>query len=175
MELAVDKKFSFGLRKASDSDLKLIEEQKNKFNIQFPNRFSILESKNTTTTFVAFNNKRQIVGFVNLLIDGRKEGMVVSLYTRVGYERLGIGQKLLGKANGFFIRNKVTKARLWSSTMAREFYKNHTNYKVSSQLDPNPLLFETELKSNPRKRVKPIKVGPQSPILKKGFGLKRRK
>ncbi len=153
-------KSSFGIRKATLEDLKLIDSQKELFQIKHPKYLNLASKHNNTTTFLAVDPKGQVNGFVTALIEEANVGRILCLYTRKGFERNGIASKLLGKANAFFIRKKIPFARVWSTEEAMLFYKKHSNYRPQTGMLINPAAFEAKLKSNPRKRLK-VRVKPK--------------
>ncbi len=100
---------SIGIKKASPSEIKkLISEiRDNKFNMDDPiaESRSLERSKTRCTTFVAYSGK-EIVGYITIHPPDKltpKLASLEALYLKIGFEKKGIGSKLLGKGSAFSI------------------------------------------------------------------------
>lgn len=163
-------KISIGIRKAQFNDLVNLEVEVKNFNMPHSDTYKILAFAKLETTFIAFEGQK-IVGFVSIRRNAKRhEAEIVALYNRLGYERRGIGSKLLGKATAFAIAKKAKLVALTPGSgnhlvkgrvvqvQSRDFYAR-TPFEPKSPLDEE---YRWKVKR---------KVGVRRPIKRPSFGL----
>jgi ribosomal protein S18 acetylase RimI-like enzyme len=146
------------LGKATLNDLKQLDAEKDNFYMEFSS--NVAKTFPGATVFVAkepYNSitkkgSGKILGYVICGFLGSpgetRVGQIVNVSVRRGYKGRKIGSKLVGKANGFFLKTGIKKAILTSKNAAQLFYKNHSNYY---QRDHTGLQMETRLSRRPAK------------------------
>jgi len=99
-------------------------------------------------------------------------GHITDFSMRKGYDRQGIGSKLLGKAYSFFIKNEVFKVKVWSTSKAEGYYQKQALFKESEK----QFIFEFVPKPNPRKRKKRVRtqLSPQN-VMRKDKLIRRKR
>jgi len=154
----VSTKIPIKIVEATQMDRDEIFRELSAFSMPHPRKFHLMSIE---TVFVA-KHKGKIVGFISILPDGNAMYEISGLYTRLGFDRKGIGSKLLGIANSYFIGVGAKKVVLSpgkgrrlvgdkiEEVWAEEFYKR-TNYEFNKRGYGVPK-FEWFPKPNPRKR-----------------------
>jgi GNAT superfamily N-acetyltransferase len=137
------------------------------------------------TVFVA-KHQGQIVGFLSIFPNGGGQYEISGLYTRLGFDRKGIGSKLLGTANSYFIsvgaKHVVLSPgkgrRLVENKIKEEWaegFYHGTNYSYNKHGYAVPK-FEWYPTRSPRVRkpkIKPPTIQPQN-LLRKDALISRR-
>ena len=103
-----------GIRKATPADLNRIQIDIESFNMPLPELYKVQPFKNETT-FIAFSGKT-IMGFITVQENSLKQIHVEGFYHRLGYDRRGIGSKLLGKVEAYAVAKGLTKITLTPSS-----------------------------------------------------------
>ncbi len=154
--------FSYGLRKITQADRDLIQREIKEFNMPKTGDYVIDKMVNEKERgYVAFSGKK-IIGFVLLQQPGHGILRVDGLYLRTGYEKRGIGSKLLGKANAFAVKTGAKQVRLEAGhgrhivegrekLVASSNFYNKTNLrKVPNALIPIYRWWVQSKKKNPK-------------------------
>jgi GNAT superfamily N-acetyltransferase len=175
-------KIPIKVSEASKDDISLMYRELPSFSMPHPRKFHFMSIE---TVFVA-KHQGQIVGFISILPNGGGQYEISGLYTRLGFDRKGIGSKLLGTANSYFISvgakhvvlTPATGRRLIGNKLIKEwadgFYFG-TNYSYNKHGYGVPK-FEWYPTRNPRVRKPKIKqktIQPQN-LLQKDAMLFRR-
>ncbi len=137
-------KLRFQIRKATKKDLNTIQKQRTLFNMPHSETFVIQRENKPQVGFVAISGKK-IIGFITIQIEPNNNLVITNLYNRIGFERKGIGSKLIGKVNEYAIRIGAKKIRLYPGSgyhlvngkkefsTPNDFYENKTNYKFEKK------------------------------------------
>jgi len=180
----------FGIRKATKTDVEAIQKDIHSFNMETPGRYKVHLTPNETT-FIAFS-KNTILGFITVEETASvKELYIAGLFTRLGYDRKGIGSKLLGKLNAYAVAKGIRRVVLhphWgyiikagkrTKSDSEGFYKK-TNYKRSDSERGFTLKYVWDVKGKQGIRVRtpkqkpPAGLAPQN-LFRKDAMLKRRR
>jgi len=172
----MEEKFKFNITQAKPEDLIKILHEIEHFSMKSPKDYFF---KPTDIVFIA-KNKGKIFGFVTIFPEGHGRYEIASLFTRLGYDRKGMGMKLLGIANSYLIGvqakhvtiNLATGRRLVGKKIvlesAERFY-NRTNYSPTERMGIPK--YEWFPKPNPRVRkpkAKPAITLPKVHLLRHG-------
>ena len=189
---------SIGIRKATKIDLYSIQRERTSFNMPHAETFVTQRETRKQTTFIAFN-KKTIVGFITLVHEANNTLTISDFYNRIGFDRKGIGSKLLGKANAYAVKIGAKKVRLYPGSgyhlvngkkefsTPHKFYEDKTNYKFQKkkkniggvEVNLENFIWEVKRKQTTRKLVpkrKPrIGLAPQNLMRKDRMITRRRK
>ena len=180
----------FGLRKATKADVRAIQKDIHSFNMESPGRYKVQLTPNETT-FIAFS-RNTILGFITVEeTSSVKELYIAGLFIRLGYDRKGIGSKLLGKINAYAVAKGIRRIVLhphYGYSLAggkkiksdSEGFYRKTNYSKSDRTLGATQKYVWEVKGKQGIRVitpiqkPPTVIAPQN-ILRKDAMLKRRR
>ncbi|MFA6065058.1 MAG: GNAT family N-acetyltransferase [archaeon] len=158
------KKIPVKILEATHLDIDEMYRELSSFSILHPRKFHFMSIEKV---FVA-KTEGKIVGFVTILPEGYGKYEINGLYTRLGFDRRGIGSKLFGTANSYLFGvgarhvtlTPASGRRLVGPDMieewAGEFYRK-TNYSYNTRDYPSPK-FEWFPTPNRRKRKPKQKV-----------------
>lgn len=149
------KKLPIRITKATSVDMKKLDGSMNFHLKPLPSK----SSRSSRMTLVA-KHEGQIVGFMELSAKptfGRKQGTIHTLSVRKGYKGMGIGSRLLGRANSHFIKEGFERVLVRPGFSAKKYWPLHTNYSLIEGSIPTEYEWRPKKKS-PRK--KPIQSQP---------------
>ena len=158
----MEEKLQFKISEATKEDRDLIHLEKESFNMPYPRKFHLLSIE---TTFVA-KSQGKIVGFISILPEGNGVYEISGLYNRLGFDRKGIGSKLIGQANAHLLSVKAKMVHLSAAT--GRYIKNGEIVKDSAGLFYKKTNYERDVgrigeqfiwfpKANSRVRKKTVK------------------
>jgi len=163
IQVAPNRKSPLKITEANPADIETMYNELSAFSMPHPRKFHFMSIE---TIFVA-KSQGKIVGFITILPEGKGKYEISSLYTRLGFDRKGIGSKLMGKANSYLINVKANHVLLSSSkgkrlingqikeVFAEGFYRK-TNYSQVRDGAGIPK-FEWNPIRNPRARKPKLK------------------
>lgn len=151
------KGFAFSIKKASAMDLEQLNREKDEFHLKadLPKPWQVQKDQ---IVLIAKHGKLTIglIWFGQLRAIGEKTpkkiGQIFLITTRTGFRRKGVGNKLLGRANAYFVRNQFAKVILGATGQSLGYYARKTNYKRARINGIPTLAFLWKPIPNPRQK-----------------------